>query len=106
MGLVKGHYFIHDCTELTSYCLKKTKKSKILKIVRRSLRDITINIKKCNDRFVKAFQVFKMLVDTGDKLIVPMELPDGVLNTQICDKFDDYKTLDYNERNCRSEGYG
>ena len=39
--------------------------------------------KKCNDICIKAFQVFKMLIDTGDKLITPMELTDEVLNTQF-----------------------
>ena len=46
-----------------------------------------------------------MLVDTGDKLITPMELTDEVLNTQCYDKVDGYKTLHYNETNCRLEEY-
>ena len=49
--------------------------------------------KKCNDRFIKAFQLFKMLMDNVDKLITPMELTDEVLNTQFHDKVDDYKTF-------------
>ena len=46
-----------------------------------------------------------MLIDTGDQLITPMELTDEVLNTQLHDKVDGYKTLQYNENNCRLEGY-
>ena len=46
-----------------------------------------------------------MLIDTGDKLITPMELTDDVLTTQFYDKVDGYKTLLYNETNCRLEGY-
>ena len=48
---------------------------------------------KGNDRFIKAFQVFKVLIDNVDKLVTPMELTDEVLNTQFYDKVDDYKTL-------------
>ena len=61
--------------------------------------------KKCSGRFIKAFQVFEMLIGTGDKLIIPMGLTDEVLNKQFYDKVDDYNTLEHNERNCRSEGY-
>ena len=54
---------------------------------------------KGNDILIKAYQVFKMLIDTGDKLIIPMELTDEVLNTQFYDKVEEYKTLQYNVRN-------
>ena len=46
-----------------------------------------------------------MLVDNADKLITPMELTDEVLNTQFYDKVNDYKTLEYNFKNCRLEEY-
>ena len=41
--------------------------------------------KKGNDIFIKAFHIFKILTDTVDKLIIPMELTDEVLNTQFYD---------------------
>ena len=34
-----------------------------------------------------------MLVDNGDKLLIPMGLTNEVLNTQFYDKVDDCKTL-------------
>ena len=46
-----------------------------------------------------------MLIDTGDKLITPMELTYEVLNTQFYDKVDDYKTLEYNSKKYRLEEY-
>ena len=46
-----------------------------------------------------------MLTDTGDRLIIPMELTDEVLNTHFYDNVGDCKTLQYNETNCRLEGY-
>ena len=52
--------------------------------------------KKGNDIFIQAFQVFKILIDTDDKLIIPMKLTDEVLNTQFYDKVGEYKTLQYN----------
>ena len=44
-------------------------------------------------------------MDNVDKLIAPIELTDKVLNTQFYDKADDYKTLEYNKKNCRLETY-
>ena len=66
------------------------------------LRNLTIN-KKGNDIFITSFQLFKILIDNVDKLIIPMGLTYAVLNTQFYDKVDDYKTLEYNKINCRLE---
>ena len=43
------------------------------------------------------------MIDNFDKLIIPMGLTDEVLTTQFYDKVDDYKTLEYNKKNCRFE---
>ena len=83
MGLVKGHYFINDYTHLTSYCLENYEEVKDIKDCNTIYKKFNGKYKKCNDRFIKAFQVLKMLIDTGDKLITPMELTDEVLNTQL-----------------------
>ena len=56
------------------------------------------NYKRGNGIFIKAFQVFKVLVDNDDKLITPMELTDEVLNVQFYDKVEDYRTLEYNKK--------
>ena len=45
------------------------------------------------------------MTGTGDNLITPMGLTDEVLNTQLHDKVDDYKTLQYNVKSCRLEEY-
>ena len=102
--LVKGHYFINDYTQLTFYCLENYEEVKDIKDCNKiNIEKYNGKYKKCNDRFIKAFQVFKMLIDTGGKLITPMELTDEVLNTQFYDKVDDYETLHYNETNCGLE---
>ena len=44
-------------------------------------------------------------MNSVDKLITPMELTDELLNTQSYDKIEEYKTLEYNENNCRLEEY-
>jgi len=82
VGLVKGHYFINDYTELTSSSLDNKIYNKF-----------NDKYKKGNDRFITSFQLFKMMMDNVDKPITPMELTDEVLNTQFYDKVDDYKTL-------------
>ena len=45
------------------------------------------------------------MIENVDKLNSPMEMTDEVLNTQFYDKVDDYKTLEYNKKNCRLEEY-
>ena len=87
--MVKGHYFIDDYTELTSYCLEHYGEVKDIKDCNKISKKYNDKYKKCNYRFIKAFQVFQILVDTEDKLIIPMELTGEVLNT-IYDKVDGY----------------
>ena len=48
---------------------------------------------------MKVSQAFKILIDTVDKLIIPMEITDEVLNTQFHDNVEEYKTLQYNVKN-------
>ena len=93
MGLVKGHHFINDYTELTSYCLDHYAEIKDIKDCNKIHRKINDKYKRGNDRVIKAFQVFKVMIENVDKLIIPMEMTDEVLNTQFYDKVDDYKTL-------------
>ena len=96
LGLVKGHYFINDYTELTSYSLDNYEKIKYIKDCNKTYKKSDDTYKIGNDIFIKAFQLFKMLMDNVDKLITPMELTDEVVNTQFHYKVNDYKTLEYN----------
>ena len=96
MGLVKGHYFINGHTELTSYCLENYEETKYIKDGNKTYKKFNDGYKKCNDIFIKAFQLFKMLIDNVYKLITPMELIYEVLNTQFRDKVSYYKTSEYN----------
>ena len=103
LGLVKGYNFINDYTELTSYCLENYEEVKDITYFNKNYKTNNGKYKKCNGRFIKAFLIFKMLIDTGDKLITPMGLTDEALNTQFHDKVGDSKTLHYNERGFRLE---
>ena len=86
LGLVKGHYFINGYTELTSYNLDNYEEIKDIKDCIKLYKQFDDNYKRGNGRFIKAFQVFKVLIDKVDKLITPMELTDEVLNTQFYNK--------------------
>ena len=86
LGLVKGHYFINDYTELTSYCLKHYEEVGDIKDCNKTYKKLNDKYEKCNNSFVTAFQLFKILLDNVDKLIIPMELTYDVLNTQFYDK--------------------
>ena len=81
------------------------REAKDIKDCNKTFKKYNDKYKKCNNIFIKAFQLLKMLIGTCDKLIIPMELADGVLNTQFHYKVDGYKTLQYNETNCRLEEY-
>ena len=79
MGLVKGHPFINDYTELTSYNLENYEEIKDIKDCNKMFKEYNGNYKKGNDICIKAFQLFKVLMDNVDKLITPMGLTDEVL---------------------------
>ena len=83
--MVKGHYFINDYTELTSYCLDNYEEIKDIKDCNEIYKKFNDKYKRGNDIFIKAFQVFKVLMENVDKLIIPMEMTDEVLNTQFYD---------------------
>ena len=105
-GLVEGHHFINDYTELTSYCLGNYEEIKDFKEYTTICRKRKYYERdKAGKRFITAFQLFKILTDNVDLPVTPMELTDGIMNTQFYDKADDYKTLEYNEKICRLETY-
>ena len=83
MGLVKGHYFINDYTDLTSYCLGHYEEIKDIKDCNKTYKELNDKYKKGNDIFIKAFHVFKILIDTVEKQITPMELTDYTHNFMI-----------------------
>ena len=103
--MVKGHYFINDYTELTSYSLDNYEEIKDIKDCNKTFKKYNDKYKKCNDIFIKSLQLHKMLMGNVGKLITPMELTDEVLNTQLYDTVNDCRTLEYNLKNCRLETY-
>ena len=80
LGLVKGSYFIHEYTELTSYSLDNPEELKHSKDCNKIWK-LNDKYKRGNDRFVKALQLLKMMMDNVDTLITPIELTDEALNT-------------------------
>ena len=102
LGLIKNHYFINDTTDLTSYCLENYDEVKHLYACNKIHND---KHHKRSDRFIKAFQLFKILVSNIDKLIVPITLTEEIMRTQFYDKVDNYDTLEYTEHSYRLEEY-
>ena len=84
---------------MTSYCLEHYEEVKDITDCNKTFKTYNEEYETCNDRFIKACHVFKILIDIDCKLIIPMELTDEVLNTQFYDKVEEYKTLQYNVRN-------
>ena len=97
LGLANNHDLIHDTTDLVAYSLEHY--DEVKDIVDCHLTHKKTN-KYCNKdktgiRFMKAFQLFKILnINTG-KPISPMPLTEEILHTQFYDKVDEYKTLGY-----------
>ena len=86
---------------MTSYSLDNYEEIKDIKDCNNICNKFDDNYKICNYIFIKAFQLFNMLMDNVGKLITPMELTDEVLNTQFYDTVNDYNTLASNKNNCR-----
>ena len=57
------------------------------------------------NKFIKAFQLFKILINNIDKLIIPITLTEEVMRTQFYDKVDEYNTLEYTKQSYRLEKY-
>ena len=105
IGLVKGHYFINDCTEITSYCLEHYDEIKDMKDCHKIEKKVGDKFKKCNTRFIKAFQLFKILMDNVDTLIIPIPLTEDIMRTQFYDKVNEYETLEYTKKSYKLEEY-
>ena len=86
---------------MTSYCLEHYEEVKYIKDCNKIYKELNGKHKKGNGIFIKAFQLFKVLMDNVGKLITPMELTDEVLNAQFYNKVGEYTTLGYNENSCR-----
>ena len=56
-------------------------------------------------RYIKAFQLFKILINNVGKLIIPMPLTEEVMKTQFYDKVDEYNTLEYTDKSYRQEEF-
>ena len=97
LGLAKGHHFINYYTELTSYCLEHYEEAKDIKGCDNIITKVDGTFKQENGRFIKAFQMFKILMNSVGSLIVPMPLSEEVMATQFYDKVDDYGTLEYTD---------
>ena len=73
--------------------LENYEEIKYIKDCNKTYKKSNDKFKNGNGRFIQTFQVFKMLIDTVDKLLIPMELTDEVLNTQFYDKAEGYNTI-------------
>ena len=57
------------------------------------------------DRFIKAFHLFKILINNIGSLISPMPLTEEVMRTQFYDKVGNYETLEYTNQSYKQEEY-
>ena len=69
--MVQGHSFINDYTELTSYCLEHCEEVNDIKGCNKAFEKYNDKYKKGTDICIKAFQVFRILIDNVYKLNYP-----------------------------------
>ena len=107
LGLVKNHYFINDDTNLTAYCLENYEEVKNEKMSNTICRKKGKYYERDNTgkRSIKAFQLFKILINNIGSLIIPIPLTEEVMRTQFYDKVDEYKTLEYTEHSYRQDEF-
>ena len=60
---------------------------------------------KIGKQCMKAFQLFKILLNNIGNLIVPIPLTEEVMRTQFYDKVDEYKTLECTEHSYRQDEF-
>ena len=88
--MVNNHYFINDTTYLTAHSLEHYDEVKDIigchLIYKKT--DKYHNKDKTGTRFIKAFQVFKLLTINMGKLITPMPLTEEIMHTPFYDKVD------------------
>ena len=63
---------------MTSYCLEHYEEVKYIEYCNKIYNKLNDKYNTGNDRFIKAFHLFKILMDNVDKLIIPMQLADEV----------------------------
>ena len=87
---------INYITTLTSYSLELYEGIKNLKGCSNiHYKKLNEKYRKSNDRFITQFQLFEVLMNKIDTLIIKMPFANDVSNTQFCDKVDECKTLEY-----------
>ena len=58
-----------------------------------------------NDIFFHSISIIRILLISVDKLMTPMDLTDGLLNTQLYDKIEECKEFEHIRNNCILEEY-
>ena len=95
--MINNQYFVNDTTELTAYSLEHYDEVKDIGdchlIYKKTGKYYNKN--KFGKRFIKAFQVFKLLNILLVSLLPQMPLKEEIMHTNLYDKVDEYNTLYY-----------
>ena len=105
IGLYNDHYFIHDKTNLTSFCLEQYNDIKFIEECNKIYRKEGNIYKRASDRYIDSVKMFQILIANKDELLEPINYNEDILKTQFYDKVDTYDTLDYTEKSVKKTNY-
>ena len=90
----KQHILVQPLIYATSsYCLAHYEEVAYIRGCTNIYGETNDKYKTSDDRFIAAYQLFKILMNNVDKLVAPMNLTDELLNTHVYDQIEEYKTL-------------
>ena len=107
IGLVNNRYFINDTAYLIAYRLEHYDEVKYI-VDCHLIYNKTgkyYNKYESGKRFIKTFQVFKLLLNNIGKLIRPMALTEEIMHSQFHDKVDECNTLYYTKSSYKQEAF-
>ena len=92
IGLYNDHYFIHDRTNLTSFCLEHYKDIMFIEDCNKIYMEDGNIYRRTNERYIDPVKMFQILIANKDVLLEPINYNENILKTQFYDKVDTYDT--------------
>ena len=101
IGCIANHYFINDDIAISTYCLNNYEEVKDIPNCQYIVKKEGKYYKKKQDYLINSFKLLTTLLDNKERLLEPITLNNGLMNTIYYNKNDEITSLDYIPSNCR-----